>query len=44
MDKNPDSQAAKSAKQREGRASLRIQRQTGIGGGSIGAGLSIPKG
>lgn len=44
MDKNPDSPSAKANKQRAGRSALRVQRQTGVGGPSIGAGLSIPKG
>lgn len=44
MDTNPDSATAKAKKQSQGRSSLRIQRQNGIGGGSVGAGLAIPKG
>jgi hypothetical protein len=44
MDNNPDSAASKAKKQSKGRDALRIQRQNGIGGGGIGAGLSIPKG
>lgn len=44
MDKNPDSTSSKTAKQKSGRSSLRVQRQAGVGGESLGAGLAIPKG
>jgi hypothetical protein len=44
LENNPDSTSSKNAKKREGRSSLRVQRQAGVGGSSIGAGLSIPKG
>lgn len=44
LDKSPDSTSSKNAKKREGRSSLRVQRQAGVGGSTVGAGLSIPKG
>jgi hypothetical protein len=41
-DQSPDSNVSSAKRKKEGRASLRVQRQTGIGG-STSAGLSIPK-